>query len=351
MSGPDGQQAAGAGDPPTLGAIPPSFGASSPAPPTAPTAPPAPSPAAPSPAAPPTAAPPTAAPPTAGPFATSATPARRGIGRFSLAVFARPPRRGRLANVLLFGFGPLALAGIIVAAFVLVSPSPGSATSRLGFQAGPAASARPFTASSPAAPTASASSPAAHRKHHVRATPSAAAKVPVISRTVPKAKTTPRPARKTGGGGVVPHNLGLPNFAGYCQHHGQRTAELIATNAYGWRCTLNSSRPLLVTNVCAWTYHLSVSQVIDMSANYYDPNAWQCWRINRDLGVLNFATYCTAAGLGTSQLVAQDAYGWYCTAPSAPVNTTAACDTVYHVSDAVSRFAVFVDPYSWQCWN
>jgi hypothetical protein len=26
-------------------------------------------------------------------------------------------------------------------------------------------------------------------------------------------------------------------------------------------------------NVCAWTYHLSTSQVVDVSTNYYDPNA------------------------------------------------------------------------------
>jgi hypothetical protein len=41
-----------------------------------------------------------------------------------------------------------------------------------------------------------------------------------------------------------------------------------------------------------------------------------------------------------------DAYGWYCTSPSAPVNTAAARRVVYHVSDVLARFA---DPYSWQC--
>jgi hypothetical protein len=49
--------------------------------------------------------------------------------------------------------------------------------------------------------------------------------------------------------------------------------------------------------------------------------------------------------------VASNAYGWYCTSPSAPVDVTAACDTLYHVSDAVARFAVFASPYFWQCWN
>jgi hypothetical protein len=259
-------------------------------------------------------------------------------------------------NVLLFGVGPLALVGIIVAAFVLVAPGKGVASS-LGFQAGSAPSAPQSAASpsaSPAAPSPS-SSPSAHMKHPAASrTLSPAAKVPVLGTPSPKAKATPKPKPKPksgASGGVVPHDLGVPNFAGYCQHIGHRTAELIASNAYGWRCTLFPSQVLQVGSVCAWTYHLSVSQVIDVSTNYYDPNAWQCWRINRDLGVLNFTTYCVGAGLGTSKLVADNAYGWYCTSPSSPIDTTAACDAVYHVGDAVSRFAVFADPYSWQCWN
>jgi hypothetical protein len=165
----------------------------------------------------------------------------------------------------------------------------------------------------------------------------------------PKAKATHKPKPKAGG--VTPHNLGVPNFAGYCAHIGHRTAEVVASNAYGWRCTLFPSQVVKVVSVCAWTYHLSTGQVIDVSANYNDPNAWQCWRINRDLGVLNVAKYCAAAGRGTSKLVADNAYGWYCTSPSGPVDTTAACNTLYHVSNAVSRFAVFASPYSWQCWN
>jgi len=239
---------------------------------------------------------------------------------------------------------------VVVAAFLLVSPGKGSASS-LGFQAGPGATASPASVSvSPAAPP---SSPAVHGKHHTRATPSpSVAKVPTISTARPKAKSTPKPAHRSGGGGAVtPHNLGLPNFPGYCQHIGDRTAELIASDAYGWRCTLNTAHVLQVTDVCAWTYHLNAGQVVSVSANYADPNAWQCWRIDRDLGVLDVGKYCVAAGLGASELVADNAYGWYCTSPSTPVNTAVACDTVYHVTGAVARFAVFADPYSWQCWD
>ena len=260
-------------------------------------------------------------------------------------------RRSRLVNVAFFGIGPLVLAGVVVAAFLLVAPGKGSASS-LGFQAGPGATAQ-SSASAPASPSAS-PSPAAHAKHRARSTPSSSvAKVPTIATAKPKPKTTPKPAHTSsgGGGGVTPHNLGLPNFAGYCQHIGDRTAVLTASNAYGWHCALYPTRVLEVTTVCAWSYGLSTSQVVSVSTNYSDPEAWQCWRVNRDLGVLNVTQYCVGAGLGTSELVADNAYGWDCTKPVAAVNTTAACDAVYHVSDAVARFAVFADPYSWQCWN
>ena len=91
----------------------------------------------------------------------------------------------------------------------------------------------------------------------------------------------------------------------------------MAGDAYGWRCTANPSIVLKTVSVCAWTYHLSTSRVIDVSTNYYDPNAWQCWRINRLLGALSFTRYCVAAGHGTSKLVASNAYGWQCTSQAA----------------------------------
>jgi hypothetical protein len=297
--------------------------------------------------------------PAAGPFAKPAAPPRRGVPGLSrlakpagAAGWTRPWRgRGTLMNVLLFGVGPVVLAGVIVAAFVLVSPGKGSASS-LGFKAGPAPSTQQLAASPMATPSQSPSaSPSAHKKKHPRATSSASlgAKTPPRPSKGAKGKATPKPAHKAGK--VTPHNLGLPNFAGYCQHIGHRTAELVASNAYGWRCTLNPNIVIKTVNVCAWTYHLSTSQVIDVSTNYSDPNAWQCWRINRVLGALDFTKYCVAAGHGTSKLVANNAYGWQCTSPAAAVDTTAACNLLYHVTDAVSRFALFTSPYYWQCWN
>ena len=296
--------------------------------------------------------------PAAGPFANPSTPAGRRLSGLGLSRFAKSAGsagwarawgsgRGTVTSVLLFGAGPLALAGLVVAAFVLVGPGKGGA-SNAGFQAGPAPSTQQ---AAPIATVSPSPSPSAHKKKHPHATSTASrsAKMPPRPSKSAKPKASPKPSHKAGA--VTPHNLGQPNFAGYCQHIGHRTAEVVASNAYGWRCTLFPSQVLKVVNVCAWTYHLSTGQVVDVSTNFYDPNAWQCWRINRDLGVLNFAKYCAAAGHGTSKLVASNAYGWYCTSPSAPVDTTAACDTLYNVRTAVSRFAVFADPYSWQCWN
>jgi hypothetical protein len=257
-------------------------------------------------------------------------------------------------NVLLFGAGPLALAGIIVAAFVVVAPGKGSASS-LGFKAGPAPSTQQISAGAMATGSASPSaSPSAPKRKHPLPSKTVPRTIPskAVPRTSPsKKKATPRPTHKAGGGRVTPHDLGAPNFSGYCRHIGHHDAETVASNAYGWRCTLYPSLALNVGSVCAYSYHLSTSQVIDVTTNFSDPNAWQCWRVNRYLGALDFASYCAAAGQGTSKLVANNAYGWYCTSPSAPVDTNAACNTLYHVSGAISRFTLYTNPNSWQCWG
>ena len=337
VSGSDGRSAGDYGDyggQAGPGGIPPSFGASS-SPPAAPgpaSAAPAPSPALPG------SAPAVPEPsPAAGPFAKPA----------GAAGWTRAWRgRSTLMNALLFGVAAVTLAAVIVAAFLIVSPGKGSASS-LGFKAGPAPSTQQLTASAMATPSQSPSaSPSAHKKKHPRAPSSASPGAKTAARSGKSATATPKPAHE-----VTPHNLGRPNFAGYCQHIGHRTAELVASNAYGWRCTLNPSIVLKAVSVCAWTYHLSTGRVIDVSTNYSDPSAWQCWRINRELGAIDFTRYCIAAGHGTSKLVANNAYGWQCTSPAAAVDTTAACNLLYHVTDAVSRFAVFSSPYYWQCWN
>src|SRR5206468_7884837 len=124
-----------------------------------------------------------------------------------------------------------------------------------GFKAGPAPSTQQLTASPMATPFQSPSaSPSAQKKKHPHATSSASLGAKTPARPGTSTKATSKPAHKAGK--VTSHNLGLPNFAGYCQHIGHRTAELIASNAYGWRCTLNPGIVIKTVSVCAWTYHL-----------------------------------------------------------------------------------------------
>ena len=40
-----------------------------------------------------------------------------------------------------------------------------------------------------------------------------------------------------------------------------------------------------------------------MTTNFSDPNAWQCWRVSKYLGALDFASYCAQAGQGTETLI------------------------------------------------
>jgi hypothetical protein len=94
-------------------------------------------------------------------------------------------------NALLFGVAPVTLAAVIVAAFMIVSPGKGSASS-LGFKAGSAPSTQQLTASAMATPSQSPSaSPSAHKKKHPRATSSASAK----TRAGQSAKATPKPTQ------------------------------------------------------------------------------------------------------------------------------------------------------------
>jgi hypothetical protein len=163
------------------------------------------------------------------------------------------------------------------------------------------------------------------------------------TKSTKKKKKTARPAT------VTPYNLGAPNFDGYCQHIGLGTAVVTANNAYGWHCTGNTGLVVSVQDACAWSYGLAASKVINVTTDYNSADSWQCWRINRDLGQLDVASYCTAAGLGAAVLKVSNADGWYCGAQ--PVDFQAGCQLMYHSSDAIARFAVFADPYSWQCWD
>jgi hypothetical protein len=269
--------------------------------------------------------------------------------------------RSKLVNAALFGFAPLALVGIVALAFVLSSSGKGEAAAHTGFQAGAAVSAGQ---QSPGAGSASSGAPAPSASkgngHSGKRPAAQSGKLPSKSASAPKSGQTPgpkpksshRPKPKSGPppGPVTPFNLGKPNFDGYCAHIGWGTAITTASNAYGWHCSLNPSLVLSVRGACAWTYNLSASMVIHVSTDYYSPDSWQCWRTNGLLGQLNISAYCVNAGLGAAKLNAANAYGWICTGAGA-INPDAACQFVYHRSTAFARFAVFADPYSWQCWD
>jgi hypothetical protein len=270
--------------------------------------------------------------------------------------------RNKLMNAVLFVFAPLALAGIVAAAFVLSSPGKGVAAAHTGFQAGAGPSGgqqQPQGAGSTtgAAPSPSPSSSATRTgKRSTMPSGTTHSTQPGNPRPGqnpgPKPKPKPKPAQKPKpkpAGPVTPSNLGIPNFDGYCGHIGQGSAVMIANNAYGWHCSLNPGLILSVRNACGWSYGLSASKVINVSTNYFSADSWQCWRTNGILGQLNFTTYCAAAGLGAAKLTAYNAYGWSCTA-APTIDTLAACQLVFHNSNAFARFAVFADPYSWQCW-
>ena len=104
-------------------------------------------------------------------------------------------------NVLLFGAGPLALAGIIVAAFVVVAPGKGSASS-LGFKAGPAPSTQQISASPLATDSASPSaSTSPSKKKHPLPSKTVPRTIPskAVPRTSPsKKKASPKPTHKAG---------------------------------------------------------------------------------------------------------------------------------------------------------
>jgi hypothetical protein len=243
---------------------------------------------------------------------------------------------------------------------VLSSSGRGQAATHTGFQAGagPTGAQQPQGVASTTA-TGSSSSPSHGKAHPGKRSSTPGGNNPSAQPTTggsttshksgakPKPKSHPKPKPA---GPVTPHNLGAPNFDGYCQHIGWGSAVTTANNAYGWHCSANPSLVFSMQGACAWTYGLSLGKVINVSTDYYSTTSWQCWRTNGVLGQLDIATYCTEAGLGSAKLAARNADGWSCTGQG-PVDTNAACQLVFHNGNAFSRFAVFADPYSWQCWD
>jgi hypothetical protein len=270
--------------------------------------------------------------------------------------------RSKLVNVMIFGVAPVCLVAIIVAAFALSGSGKPVTASQTSFHAGATASAAAQDATTPTAgPSASAATGQASKnpgKDSSMPDGKASAKTSTSSNpaSMPKPtsaakKPAPSPSHPSPTSTkVVPTDLGPPNFDGYCQSIGQGTATTTVNTAYGWHCSANPALILDVEGACAFSYGLNTSQVINVTTDYASSGSWECWRTNGILGELDIADYCTEAGLGAATLTAQDAGGWSC-ADEATINTVAACQFMYHNSNAFSRFAAWADPYSWQCWD
>jgi hypothetical protein len=145
--------------------------------------------------------------------------------------------------------------------------------------------------------------------------------------------------------------LGPPDFTGYCAANGRGTATLVASNAYGWRCTADPDNGLVAGTVCSWTYH--IENATDRADNFADAHSWQCWRANHTLGPLDLDAYCRGVGRGTATNPAgRDGNRWSCTdTPTEAIDPQAGCEMQYAARPPLSRFNDFYDPHAWECWG
>jgi serine/threonine protein kinase len=70
------------------------------------------------------------------------------------------------------------------------------------------------------------------------------------------------------------------------------------------------------------------------------------------LGRPDFNGYCQATGQGAVTLVANNAYGWHCSADNGTGDDAeAVCGWTFSTTKVTNRVANFNDPTSWQCWR
>ena len=144
--------------------------------------------------------------------------------------------------------------------------------------------------------------------------------------------------------------LGSPNFDGYCQATGQGSVQLVANNAYGWRCSGDNGTGDDAEAVCQWTF--GTTQIANRVANFNDPHSWQCWASTGELGTLDWNAYCQDKGWGDAvDSGTNNAYTWTCSGNSNALDSQDACLTLYRSNPSISRFQNFYDKNSWQCWG
>lgn len=165
----------------------------------------------------------------------------------------------------------------------------------------------------------------------------------------------PQPSSSTTTSGpVVPVQLKNPDFNGYCQATGQGSGYIDPAeyNAYGWRCS--SANPAIGDDaqaVCVWS-NGGTTKITNRIADFSDPNSWQCWASNGELGPLNWNAYCQDEGLGQARDNGKNnVYTWTCTDSDNLLDSQNACLVLYRSSPPISRFQNYGDPNSWQCWG
>ena len=150
---------------------------------------------------------------------------------------------------------------------------------------------------------------------------------------------------------VTPMQLNPPDFNGYCQATGQGAVQLLANNAYGWHCSGDNGTGDDAEAVCEWS-NGGTTQVTNRIGNFNDPNSWQCWAANGQLGPIDWNSYCQDKGWGQALDAGKNnAYTWYCTGSSAALDAQDACAVLYGSDPPISRFQNFYDKNSWQCWG
>jgi hypothetical protein len=162
--------------------------------------------------------------------------------------------------------------------------------------------------------------------------------------------TTPEPTPELSSGPVL---LGSVDFGVYCRSTGAEEATLVDGTAYGWRCRIGEEdRPMSVTDACRSLY--GIQNAVDKVVNFGDPSSWQCWRVTRRLGTIDFDGYCRSHEATGAVLADASAYGWRCTFPGgreSGISVMDACRERYTEHAVLDRMTDYSNPGSWECWT
>jgi hypothetical protein len=145
----------------------------------------------------------------------------------------------------------------------------------------------------------------------------------------------------------------------WCQQLGYVRASLDAQNGYGWNCVdAQGGRHSIDTfEGCRWQYGVPQGMAVGQLTNYFDPNSWVCWRINRYLGSLseaNFRSWCRSAGYVDIRLNGSTAYDWDCVDAAGHFggpDVRESCRYIYSSPAAIEVLADFFDPGGWKCYT